>query len=510
MVDQHLMNNNTAASYQDLIIKVLQDYFATSELALGMNLLGENQHLKVRTAMPDDRDQELALAWATCLMTQLSCLVLGNANSKNPEKYPFLLRVPECTTHPSGRVWIFPLAQWCVSEKEALETNKLKRNFGYDFLNGRARTEVELQVLRPSFKRSTVASTVRRANEVIDRANTDPHSWTRMAKAALAQSAFYLIFLSITGANDAQASALPWSEELERQVHEPSTNRQGFRQVKYRAAGRTVSFEIGIEYMPLLRRFLQLRHYMLAGHRSDFLFFQYNYRRQRDPSVIDRAHRMLNGFYAGLDKLIPNEFRTVKSKQWRVSRQHQFIRRGDPALAALYMQHSVETALRDYSNGSDVEHQEQIGQYFKGMQNTVLARGIKIDGSEIRSLGICAKPNLPIPFASHPPIAVECSRPEGCLYCENYRLHADETDVRKLISARHCIRLTAQYASSIEEHDQIFGKVLARIDKILEELKGHDSQLVMRVERQVDEEGLLDSFWSAKLDTLLALGMELI
>lgn len=510
MVDQHLMNNNTASGYQDSIIKVLQDYYATSELALGMNLLGENQNLKVPTSMPDDRDQELALAWATCLMTQLTRLLIGEPERNNPENYPFLLRVPECATHPSGKVWIFPLHKWCVSEKEASETQERSRNSSYDYCNGLVRTEAELRVIRPDFDSNKVAFAVRRANEVIDRANTDPHHWARMEKGLLAQAAFYVLFLSLTGANDAQASGLPWSEELEQRVHEPSTSRQGFRQIKYRAAGREVSFEIGVEYMSLLRRYMQLRRYLLAGHRCELLFFQYNHGKLGDPIAIDRAHRMLAQFYAGLDKLIPNEFKTIKSKQWRVSRQHQFARRGDPALAALYMQHSVETALRDYSNGSEVEHQEEMGQYFAAMQRTVLKPGVQVEGSEPRSVGICAKPSQPVPIVADPPVAVKCDRSEGCLYCENYRLHADEIDVRKLVSARHCIRVTAQYATSVEEHDQVFSHVLARIEEILTEVKGFDAKLVRCIEKQVDEEGLLDSFWSAKLDTLMALGMELL
>lgn len=510
LVDQHIMNNNTVVGYQDSIVKVLQDYYATSELALGMNLLVENQSLKVPTAMPDDRDQELALAWATCLMTQLSQLLLGEGNSDKPENYPFLLSVPECNSHPSGKLWIFPLGQWCVSEKEAKAMQERTRNFSYDYQNGKVRTPAELSAIRPNFSRHKVAAAVRRAQDVIDKANADPHNWTRMERGALAQSAFYVVFLSLTGANDAQASGLPWSEELEQRVHEPSTSRQGFRQIKYRAAGREVAFEIGVAYMPMLRRYLQLRRYLLSGHRCDFLFFQYNHGKLGDPSAIDRAHRMLAQFYTGLAKLIPNEFKTVKSKQWRVVRQHQFARRGDPALAALFMQHSVETALRHYSNGSEVEHQEQMGQFFAEVQKTVLARGAQVDGSEPRSVGLCAKPNRPVPIVANPPVAVECNRSEGCLYCENYRLHADDIDVRKVVSARHCIRVTSQYAASVEEHSEVFGQVLARIEEILAEVRGVDSALVMRIEKQVDEEGLLDPFWSAKLDTLIALGMELI
>lgn len=507
MVDQHLLNNNTATGYQDSIIKVLQDYYGTSELALGMNLLVGNQDLKVPTSMPDDRDQELVLAWATCLMTQLSQLLLGEANSNKPAHFPFLLKVPDCVSHPSGNIWVFPLGQWCVT---AAGANEMKRNFSYDYLNGKVLTEAELSAIRPHVHAYKVACTVRKARAVIDRANADPYHWTRMEKGSIAQSAFYVLFLSLTGANDAQASGLPWSEELEQRVHEPSTSRQGFREIKYRAGGREVSFEIGAQYMPFLRRYLQLRRFMLAGHQSEFLFFQYNHRKPGDPNMIDRAHRMLNQFYYVLGKLIPNEFKAVRSKQWRVSKQHQLARRGDPALAALVMQHSVATALHHYSNGSEVEHQEEMGQFFSAMQKTVLARGAPVDGGEPRSMGLCANPNQPVSIILDPPIPVECNRSEGCLYCKNYRLHADEIDVRKVISARHCIRVTAQYATSMEEHDHVFGQVLARIADVLEEVSKLDSELVMQVEKQVDKEGLLDSFWSAKLDTLIALGMELV
>lgn len=507
LVNQHVMNNNTATGYQDSIIKVLQDYYDTSELALGMNLLVENQNLKVPTTVPDDRDQEIVLAWATCLMTQLSCLLLGEVNNSKAADYPFLLRVPECISHPSGSLWIFPLSQWCITAEEASQRT---RKLGYDYANGRVLTESELSALKPHLSSDRIAYAVKRAHAVINSSNANPYGWARMEKGALAQAAFFVLFLSLTGANNAQASALPWSEDLEQRMREPSTSRQGFRQIKYRAAGREVFFEIGVQYMPLLRRYLQLRTFMLAGHKCELLFFQYNHRKPGNPEMIDHAHRMLNQFYTGLEKLIPNEFKTVKSKQWRASKQHQVARRGDPALAALIMQHSLETSLRHYSNGCEIEHQQEMGQFFARMQKTVLARGTRVNGSEIRSLGLCTSPNQPIAISSDLPVAVECSRSEGCLYCENYRVHADEVDVRKVISARQCIRVAAQYANSVEDHDRVFGPLLTRIANVLDEVKRHDSQLVMRVEKEVDEAGLLDSFWSAKLDTLVALGMELI
>jgi hypothetical protein len=62
----------------------------------------------------------------------------------------------------------------------------------------------------------------------------------------------------------------------------------------------------------------------------------------------------------------------------------------------------------------------------------------------------------------------------------------------------------------MEEHERVFGRVIKRIDHILSEIERRDAKLVASIERDVDEDGNLDNFWSAKLDTLVALGMELI
>lgn len=262
--------------------------------------------------------------------------------------------------------------------------------------------------------------------------------------------------------------------------------------------------------MPLLRRFLELRRYMLAGNESGYLFFQYNYGKNGNQHMIGRAHRMLDQFYSCLNKMIPGEFEAIKSKQWRVLKQHQIARRGDTVLSSIIMQHSVATALRKYSNGSEHEHQEELGQFFSEVQKTVLVRGAEIVGSEIRPAGQCAKPNQPLSIVSDPPISVDCRRADGCLYCASYRIHADELDIRKVFSARYCIQVVAQYATSVEEHDAVHGLVLSRIEKVLDEARLVDPDLVMRIETEVDVEGLLDPFWGAKLDTLMALGMELL
>jgi hypothetical protein len=62
-------------------------------------------------------------------------------------------------------------------------------------------------------------------------------------------------------------------------------------------------------------------------------------------------------------------------------------------------------------------------------------------------------------------------------------------------------------ADSIEQYDSSFGAVLRRVDFLLDELRRRDAALVEQIEQDVDIEGNLDAFWSAKLDQLYELGV---
>jgi hypothetical protein len=49
--------------------------------------------------------------------------------------------------------------------------------------------------------------------------------------------------------------------------------------------------------------------------------------------------------------------------------------------------------------------------------------------------------------------------------------------------------------------------MLRRVDFLLDELRRRDAALVEQIEQDVDIEGNLDAFWSAKLDQLYELGV---
>lgn len=505
LVDQHQISNNTAAGYQSLIMLVLEDYHGTDELGRGINLLAIIPGLGNSTVVPGEDEQSRALAWATCVFNGFSHLVLDRAKDGGLVPMPFLLKLPPYEDEKRKGLWIFPLKHWNIEIKSTRELNG-----AYDFQAGRLRTIAEVALLFPKRPLWHIRDSLEVAQGIIDEANSNPENWFRMRQGMLAMSAFYLMFMSATGQNEAQALEIPWSEDMPNSVRSPSIERQGFRQIKYRAGGRIVSFEVGIRFMPQLRRFLQLREFLLMGKHCDFLFFRYRGLNIAQESEVAQAVRPLLRFYRSL-RHFGAELPKVQTRGWRAAKQNFVIRStNDPVLSASMAQHSIPTALCSYNNGDEVTHQKEMGAYLGQMGRVVLTNKAKLPGSQQRALGTCMRPAEPAPTAPITPIAVDCKRAEGCLFCGHFRVHADERDVRKLLSARQCIRITGQYCASVEEHDRVMGPILKRIDEVLEQIRAHDPTLIQPIEFEVDLDGELDPYWSAKLDTLLALGMEIL
>lgn len=497
LVDQNQLSIKTAGDYQELTRTVLEEFFEVDTITHGINLLSLSTYKAQSVAVPDDRAQERVLAWCKCLLTGLSHLVVDQ------RPYPFELAVPAYLDWPQNRIWIFPISQWCKTP----DSPEFAGFQAYDYKNGRIRIRAEIEQLFGKANPYGAIRPARKAREYVDKSNADFSSGDRIERGMLAVSAFSLMFVASTGCNVAQAREMPWSDELEQSVLNPLVERQGFRTIKYRANNRLVSFEIGVEYMPYLRRYLQLRKYLLGGRPCDYLFFSYGQQHlglETGPCQIgERIHAVLFSVLRRLTPTIP----TVVPMQWRAAKQDYLISNHDPVTTARIMQHSPATTLRKYSNGSEVTQQTELSAFLRGMENIVLVRDEPVPGSESRSIGLCLSPNNPRPIVDHVPVMPDCKGPEGCLFCDHYRVHADETDVRKLLSARFCLRKTSHLAASPEQFLAVFGAMLSRIDFVLAEISRHDNALVQKIERAVDIDGELDPFWAGRYEMLAELDL---
>ena len=96
-----------------------------------------------------------------------------------------------------------------------------------------------------------------------------------------------------------------------------------------------------------------------------------------------------------------------------------------------------------------------------------------------------------------------CSNPSTCLFCENYVLHTDEIDLRKLLS----LRKIAEMHSDLNEEMVI---VKYRIDEILKQIiesNMHLTSLIHTINDEVNE-GYFDENWQNILELLIDLGVQ--
>ena len=207
-----------------------------------------------------------------------------------------------------------------------------------------------------------------------------------------------------------------------------------------------------------------------------------------------------------LKRLTPT-FPSVIPMQWRAAKQDYLIRHHDPATAAQAMQHSLITTLRKYSNGSEVTQQLEMATYFSQVEKIVLNQRQENIGFETNSVGICTCPGKPKMVAERLPITPNCKDIEGCLFCDKYRVHVDEVDTRKILSARYYIKKVSRLANNQEEYLGLFFTTLQRIDFILGELKRRIPEVVDKITLEVDIDAELDAFWFGKLEMLMELDL---
>lgn len=122
-----------------------------------------------------------------------------------------------------------------------------------------------------------------------------------------------------------------------------------------------------------------------------------------------------------------------------------------------------------------------MGMFFERLSGVVLDREVVMPSAVERAVGMCTAFGHPEAIGS-PPVPVDCRGAEGCLFCEHFKVHADERDTRKLISCRYCIQQTALAGS--QERLALFGPIFDRIGAILSEVGKRAPGIVEQLERR--------------------------
>ena len=404
----------------------------------------------------------------------------------------------------AGGFWFFPnsvpfAGALNLHKKEALQ-NKFN---AYDYETGEIRTAEDI-LKRMNWKNGAKAhaakSSRRNALSQIEAANEDRFHNRRVMAATLASQAFIMMFSANTGMGLGLISAITWQDGR----YELDKNKQGFRTVKYRANNRFVNFMITSSFVPAFKKFIRLRQYLLESldcNGFENLFF----------SVVSGKPRIqkmnLSTDFHNRLRICFDYDAKVTTRMWRAYKSDWLIRNSDVSTTSMILQNTPMTVMKHYAQGSQAQAEDELSTFFEQYkQRLIIPDGEK---SISISVGQCADAKRPEAIYKST-VTPDCAKPEGCLFCDKYRVHTDETDVRKLLSCKYVIEKTRIVSHNEDHFQRLFASVLNQIDWIIEQVEGSkllSNSVVNHVRKEVYELEKLDNYWLHKLALLEDLGV---
>lgn len=349
----------------------------------------------------------------------------------------------------------------------------------------------------------------------LEERNKDKRHTERERLASYGLCIGMLLFIAQTGAN------LDTAQQLQLDTMEilPSTQGRRFSGTKSRAGGKTVYPEFGVKFEPVFRKILELRKWYIQDEACDFIFPLRNEIQQLGPVSYSRLQLMKKLFQRIFPKMI-----WITPQQWRKHKSSQTVEfsDGDLLLEAEVMGHSLDTTRNNYARTSFKDAAQQISKFFNELREVAVAQTRTVERIAVQTLdetvdvqtlpvGACTtvvpQPEKALGFTEQAPTP-NCQQFEHCLFCQHYAIHADDTDIRKLLSLKSLLGYVKQKATDLVKWEQQFGVVLHRIDEVLNDLSNtyeHLRDRIFSIQEEV-ESGDLDAYWLNHFELLIDLG----
>jgi len=492
-VRANVISINTAATSQHVVTAALEWIYGDKQHCLfeGVRRISRSRFATKNTEPPNERDAKAALQTYLSIFLQITDFVV------NFVKYPIELHLPH------GNYWFFPKEVPFMHSSEA----KGKRFFGYNYNEGRLNSEDE--VLQEIKLKVTIVPSGRLARDVFNRArqnmlsaNTNQYHHRRVKGATLAMQSFIMLFSANTGMGLGLMANLGWEGD----EYDVAIEKQGFKTIKHRAGNKMVSFLVTSNFLAVFRKYLKLRAYLLESHSGqscNYLFF-----RVINGKLLPLSMDVSTHFNIRLNTLFDLDIK-ITTRQWRAYKSDWLIRNSDLVTTAMILQNTPDTVLKHYTAGSEATAISELTSYFEQFNKKLIIRNNEL--SKSTSVGQCISIDIPINIAEISGFKPDCKKPEGCLFCKQYAVHADEADIRKLLSFKYVIEQGRPLATSNEHYQDLFSPVIARIENIIEAILASNQamkEVQVRMSKEVYDFEQLDPFWAGKLKMLV--DMELI
>ncbi|MGR6781808.1 hypothetical protein ACU5B6_20140 [Moritella viscosa] len=487
---------STAANNQNMVMEILSEAlcFESIKLGIGNNLLKKSHVTVNNTTVPLHHAVKNQVRTYHCIFEQFTRILIDNKP------------LPQRISIPQEFFWLMPCDKIFATELMLNSRSEWKQGYwGYDYLNGKIASPSNItQYYKGKYAVYVAKNSVKNANEKLIDVNTNPYHYIRHDIYVYSIYAFINLFLANTGMNLSQVLLLRWSDEYDLDKIE-----QGFRTIKYRAGDKKQEFRITSNFLQTFKLFLRLRSYALEGREVDYLFFLPT--RCRHDRILNFnkissknfSQRMKEQKWSDLFSGEP-----ITSRGWRAFKADVILTetKGDIHTTATILQNSSETVMSSYANGTETESAKQFGLFYSKLKLHINNDPTVLGGKEL-SVGQCKKPDNP-QAELNAPATPNCKQEEYCLFCDQYAVHADGTDIRKLLSLKYIILETKELSETQELFEDTFRNVLERIDQIINAIADtseSNKSLVDDIIIEVDNEQL-SPYWQHVLDNLVIIG----
>lgn len=493
---KHEFEAATAGHLQKQTCFILEMVTGLSNLDQGLRLVQDTDWKQASTEPAGEGDFADVIALNEAIFSGVCDLVLEH------KPYPYQLFVPKSLGWEENWLWVFPANLWCLPPHLQ---NGDREPSAYDFEAGRIASLDEIWHLYAgkynARRRSAAKGAIASATALLVEANSDPQHRARYRLAFHAHTAFFYLFLANTGANLAVARELETDGTID-----PATPNQGYRAIKFRAQGKEVTVMVPVAFMPSLRRFLELRRYLLGTYDCPYLFFTMGNSHSGQPEKTKPS--ILRSHFTNILLHFHPRLSIIQSRQVRATVSDFYQRNHDVAVSARLMGHTEEVAKRNYQAGSSVDHVEDMTTFLSKVSERAKVLVVKEAAlaPEARLLadgGACESYGRPEALSANVPIQPDCR--SGCLFCANRVLSASETDARKVASAAYLMEQLIRGPESEAE----FRPQIEKCDEDLEQIAAFNGcrEMVDKVKQDIYENGNLTEYFADKYHLFLELGV---
>lgn len=476
----------TANRLQAEIVKSGSIFFPATSVNFRNDLpiIYVNASSKEETATPSEQEMTAHLTPCQYLFDGLTDFLIKGNNF--PHRIPYM----------ETEALLLP-AEYAITTAAIVEsTLKVRDSIIWDYHYGCVSSVAQCET-KTNRRISQLILQRNQALELLRKSNDDLRHPKRLWLAQLAQDAFVSLFVANAGLNESQLRKLAWSGSYEISNSENA----GFVVIKYRAGDMEQQFEIKKTFHKQFKNFLRLRAFLCGDRISDYLFV--NFTKQSACGKPIKAHTIHN-FNCQIRSFIDPRHQGLTYQKLRKYKSVYLLSKNyTVGVVAAIMQNSGQTVLKHYAQAEEKQAIDEISTTLNFVVS-ILERESKIETPS----GGCSgnKPSeADTPSDQYEP---NCRNFVGCIFCNEFRLHADEVSVRKMLSMRY---VTAERLSSCDDLDQfqsLHGKAIERIDFIMADLvqiRPEMQSVVNKVRCEIEYEFKLSTYWESLYGRLLKL-----